>query len=452
MRIRGLLIAVVALAGLSGLVYWSNMAEEAKQDQPDPDAPPKILEIEEDNLVRLEFLKTGEDALVLEKGEDGDWKLTAPEPLAADQNSVRSLVSTVTSLDSNRLVEEKAESLTNYGLDSPDFQVVIGEKEGKTTKLLIGDETPTGSYYFAMLEGDPRVYTMASWNKTSIDKTPWDLRDKRLLTFDSEKLARVELTVKNQTVEVGKNAQNEWQIVKPRPLRADGGNVEQLLSRLRDAKMDSSMSEEDRTKAASAFAGAKRVAIAKVTDAAGTQQLEVRKTDDDDYYATSSVVEGVYKITSYVGEGLDKGLDDLRNKKLFDFGWNDPSKIEIRDGDQSVTYEKSDYKWLRAGEEMDSISVRALIDELRDLSASGFPDTGFTEPVFEARVASDEGKRVEKVLISKKDDQYFAKRENEPSIYELDALDFEDLQQAAKDVKEPEAPAEEDEQDEEATS
>ncbi|MCP5111987.1 MAG: DUF4340 domain-containing protein, partial [bacterium] len=310
------------------------------------------------------------------------------------------------------------------------------------------DETPTGANYFVKLDGAPRVFTMASFNKTSFEKTPWDLRDKRLLTFDSDKLSRVELTAKGQTMEFGKNAESEWQIVKPRPLRADGGNVEQLVSRLRDAKMDANPTEDELKKAASTFTRATRVAVAKVTDAAGTQQLDVRKTGDGDYYARSDAVEGVYKISTTVGEGLDKGLEDLRNKKLFDFAWSDPTVVEITDGDQSATYEKSDDKWMKDGTQMDSMSVRALIDELRDLSATSFPDQGFTEPVFEARVVSNDGQRIEKVLISKSGEKYFAQRENEPSIYELDSADVEDLQDTARDVSEhKEEPAEEESED-----
>jgi hypothetical protein len=435
MRLRGLLIAAVALAGLGGLLYWSNRAEKAKEGKPDPNAPPKILELKEDNLVRFEIRKKDQAPVVVEKGADGNWKITAPEALGADQDSVRSMVSTVTALSSDRLIEESAQDLKLYGLDAPSVEVVIGQKEGGPKKLLIGDETPTGGYYFVKLDGDPRVFTMASWNKTSLDKSVWDLRDKRLLTFDSDKLTRIELRAKNQTIEIGKNAQNEWQILAPRPLRADGGNVEQLISRLRDAKMDSNLTEEERKKAEATFAKATPVAVAKVTDAAGTQQIEVRKTKENDYYARSSVVAGVHKVTSWVGEGLDKGLDDLRNKKLFDFGWNEPAKIELRDGAQTAVYEKSGDKWMRGGETMDSTSVRALIDKLRDLSATGFPDKGFTEPVIEAKVTWDNGKRSEKVLIAKNGDKYFAKRENEPSIYELAAADVDGIRNAAKDVK-----------------
>lgn len=437
MRARGLLITAVILAGLSGLVYWSNQYQKRKKEEPDKDAPPKIINIPQDSIVRIEIRRRGqEQPVAIEKGQDGQWRIVSPENLPADQDTVRSLLSTASELTANRLLEEQATDLRTYGLDPPAVEVTIRQNNGKALKLLLGDETPTGSYYYAKLQGDPRVFTLASWNKTSLDKSAWDLRDKRLLTFDSNKLTRIELVRKGQTIEIGKNAQNEWQILKPQPMRADGGNVETLISRLQDAKMDTTEpTAEQAKKAQAAFAKAERVAIVRVTDAAGTQELEVRKTKEGDYYARSSVVAGIWKITNWVGEGVDKGLDDLRNKKLFDFGWNEPTRIEIRDGDQRWTFEKKGEDWVSAGKVMDAVSVRSLIDKLRDLQAKSFPEKGFTQPVLEARVVWDDGKRQDKVLIAQAGERFIGKREGEPALYELTSDDIRDLRQAVKDVK-----------------
>ena len=80
------------------------------------------------------------------------------------------------------------------------------------------------------------------------------------------------------------------------------------------------------TKRHLAFARATPVATAKVTDQSGTQELQVRKNKDT-YYAKSSAVEGAYKVDSTLGQALDKGLDDFRNKKLFDFGFSDLPRL-----------------------------------------------------------------------------------------------------------------------------
>lgn len=436
MRVRGLLIAVAVLALLAAGVWWSNRAKKAEEAKPRPDEPPKILTLAEDQMRQIEIRRKDEQPTVIRKNDAGKWEMTAPQALRIDADAVSSMTSTLASLNSDRLIEEKAQDLTPYGLNSPALELQVSQKDGKTHRLLIGDETPTGGGYYARLDGDPRVFTIASWNKSSLDKNWKDLRDKRLLTFDQDKLIRVELTAKGQTVEFGKNAQNEWQIVKPRPLRADSFQVEELIRKLRDAKMDVLVTEQEAKKAATAFASAAPVALAKVTDAGGMQELQVRKDKDKNYYARSSVVEGVHKIPSDVGDGLDKGLDDFRNKKLFDFGWSDPSKIEIREGSKLTVYQKSNEKWMSGSKPMDSPSVQALIDKLRDLSSLKFLEKGGGAFVLEAAVTSNDGKRVEKVSISRQGNSYFAVRENEPTVYELDGKVVEELQKAAGAVKE----------------
>ena len=137
------------------------------------------------------------------------------------------------------------------------------------------------------------------------------------------------------------------------------------------------------------------------------------------------------KCTADLGDGLDKKVDDFRNKKIFDFGLTDPNKIEIG----KAAFEKSGDKWMSGPKQMDPSSVQTLIDKLRDLAATKFADTGGGAPVLDITVTSNNGKRVEKVSITKQGDTYFAKRENEPSIYQLDGKAVDDLQKAANDVR-----------------
>jgi hypothetical protein len=425
MKPKGLLIAVVLLAVLSGLIWWSNKKQAATKP---PDTAVKILSIPDDQFQDIRIKNVADQTIDLAR-QDNKWSMTQPKPLAADQDAVASMVSTLGSLNADKTVEAKATDLHPYGLDIPTLDVTITKKDGKTSELLVGDATLDNSGYYAKLAGDPRVFTIASFAKTNLDKLPDALRDKRLLTFDPDKLTRVDLDVKGQTIEFGKNGQNEWQIVKPRPLRADSSAVQSLVDKLHDAKFDNTETAEDAVKK---FATAAKVDTVTVTDAAGSQTLEIRQDKDKNYFAKSSVVEGAWKTTPDVGDALAKGLDDYRNKKLFDFGFNDPNKIELK----NATYTKTADKWMNGAKTMDNATVQTLIDKLRDLSATKFSDKGGGAPVFEVTVTSNDGKRVEKVSIAKQGAQYFATRGGEPSIYELDGSAVDDLQKAAADVKE----------------
>lgn len=434
MKNTGLLIAAIVLAALSGALYWSNHHPASESTtKASSDTAPKILSLNQDDITRISIWKKGGDQTDLAKNGAGKWQITAPKALGADPEAVSSLLFAVSSLNSERLIDEKAGDLNQYGLAQPTLKLDVTTKDNKAHQVLLGDSTPTGNGVFAKLEGDPRVFTIASYNKTSLDKNAGDLRDKRLLTADFDKVSQIELATKKQSLTFSRNKQ-EWQILKPKPLRADNFQVEEIVRKLKEAKMESSASDADGKKAAAAFVSGSPVATAKVTDAAGTQELQIRKAKDD-YYAKSTILEGVYKVPSDVGTGLDKTLDDFRNKKLFDFGYEEPGKIELRDGAKAYFLTKGGQDWWSDGKKMDSSSVQALIDKVRGLSASKFPDTGYSAPAIEVSVTSNEGKRVEKVSIAKSGDHFIAKRENEPSLYELDSSSITELQKAAAEMK-----------------
>ncbi len=435
MKIHGLVAAAFVLLVLTGFLYWSNH-HPPKDDASkiSADTPPAILKLDEGSITKIDLKKKDAGPVSLSKSSSGDWQIVAPKPYRADQSAVSSIASSLSSLNSERLVEDKAADLKAFGLDNPSLEVDVAEKDNKSQKLLLGDDTPAGGAVYAMLAGDPRVFTVASYTKTSFDKSLNDLRDKRLLPTNADKVSRVEVVKKGADIEFGRN-KDDWQILKPQVLRADGMQVGDLVRQLTEAKMD--LSGSDSKDAASQFAKATPVATAKITDESGTQELQVRKNKDD-YYAKSSAVEGAFKVDSGLGKQLEKSLEDYRNKKLFDFGYTDPSKIELHNGSKAYFLARGTAgteDWWSSGKKMDFANVESVISDLRDLSASKFPESGFSNPTIEVSVISDEGKRTERVQIAKSGDHYVAKRENEPALYQLDSGPVDALLKAADELK-----------------
>lgn len=446
MKIRGLIVASLVFFILAGILYWSDHHKPAENAATaSADTPPAILKLDASAITRLDLEKKDTKPIVLAKAGSGEWKITEPQPLGADQTVVSGIVSTLSSLNSQRLVEDKATDWKPYGLDQPAFQLDIAEKDNKTQKLLIGDDTPTGGAVYAMLAGDPRVFTLASYAKTSVDKSLSDLRDKRLLTVNPDKISRIELVTKGQDIEFGRN-KDEWQILRPKPLRADSSQVNELARKLTVARIE--FNGSDTKDVTSAFAHGVTLATVKVTDESGTQELQIRKANtgknqagqndgrnDDAYYAKSSAVDGVYKINSDLGPALDKGVDDFRNKKLFNFGFTDPNRVELRIASKAYFLTRSGEDWWRDGKKTDAAAVQLLISKLRDLAADKFLDSGFSNPTINVAVTSDDGKRMEKVLIAKFNDGYVAERENDSSLYHLDSGAVDDLQKVADQIE-----------------
>lgn len=440
MKMRGLLIAAVILAALSGTLYWSNRHKSAGSTvNASLDKTTQILSLKAGEITGIEIKKAGQPDVTLQKS-DGVWKIIQPQPLGADQQSVSGVTSTLSSLNADRVIEEKAADLKPFGLADPALEVGVTLKDNKVSQLQIGDPTPSGSDYYAKLAGDLRVFTIASYNKSSVDKSAGDLRDKRLLTADLDKASQIEVSAPKQDITFARN-KDEWQILKPGPWRADGFAVDELVQTLKDAKMDTAPSAADAKENASAFNSGKPVATVKVTVPAGTQTLQVRK-DKDAYFAKSSAVEGIYKVSGALATGLDKKIDDFRNKKLFEFGYETPDKIEIHDGDKSyyLTHGGEDW-WGPDGKKLDSSSAEDVLGKVRDLAADKFPDSGFGAPSIRITVISKNNKVTEKVLIAKSGGTYIAKRDGEPALYGIEPVLITSLQKAVADLKPAPAPA-----------
>ena len=434
MKLKGLLSAAVLLAALGGAVYWSNKDEESKKGKPDKDAAPKILEVPEDQFTQLEFQRKGGEATTVRKNKDGKWEITAPRPMTADAAVVGTVVSALAVFNSDKLVEEKAGDLKGYGLDAPSVQINITKKDGKVIKVLLGDDTAIGSATYVKVDGDARVFTVLG--KNTIDKDWKALRDRRLLTFDGDKLTRVELMAGKDTVEFARNGSNNWTILKPKPLRGDNFAVEELVRKLKDAKMDEVPDADAAAEVAKKFAAGTLVGKARATDAGTPQEIEVRKDKDGAYYAKSNVVEGVYKVANELGEGIAKKLDDFRNKKLFDFSFSDPSRIEVKAPERAWVYEKSKTEWKRDGKIVRADMVQSLSDKLKDLSSVAFLDKANGAPYAEFTVTTQDGKVVEKVIVSKAGESYVAVRGGEAAVYGLDPKTVDELIGAAKIVQE----------------
>jgi hypothetical protein len=438
MKFRGLIAAALILLALAGVLYWSQHRKPPATAPSTANATPVILKIDPATITAITVKPKGAEPITLSRSGTA-WRITSPGDFPADSATVSGMLSSLAPLTSQSVVEDHATNLADFGLTDPSLEVDVTDKDNKTDRLLLGDDAPAGEGTYLQLAGNPRVFTAASYIKTSLNKSLGDLRDKRLLPVDASSVSSFDLIRKGQDIGFAR-VQNGWQIEKPQSYRTDNFQVDDLLQQITSAKWDPSVSTED---AAKTYAKASPVATAKLTGSSGTDTLDVRK-DKDDYYAKSSAIPGAWKIdsttASALGQDLDRSLEDYRNKQLFDFGYSDPEKIEYHSGAVSIVLARMGKNWVSNGKTMDTDSAEALVTALRDLAASKFVDTGFSNPQIEVTVTSNNGKRVEKVQLQKTSDGALAKRDDGPSLYSLDSATLSGLTDAIAGLK-PAAPA-----------
>ena len=460
MKLVKLLIAVGILAVLGTLVWYT------EKNPPETGEPkPEIVSVEEDDIVRVTISRPDKDPITLQRGEDGEWQFGEPYTFPVGESPVNTMISNLASMNADRLVDEQVRNWAPYGLNGTgtlEVSAVVkpervgedeeGEKEGeeeevepKTYRVVFGNDTPTGGGVYARLEGESRLFTVFSYVKNGFDKEIFDLRDKKLLQVDEDKISRVTVTVGRRSIEFGKSGDDRWQILKPKPLRADNFTVGDLVRSVRTAGMVSVLEEGEKPSGKYRFR--RPFATAEIVDEAGAHTLTVAKSNDDSYYAKSSDLGGVYEVSSTMAEGLDKPLEDFRNKKLFDFGFKEITALDLRDDDTRLRVEKKDNKWVLSSEgerELDSEKVQTVIDSLRSLAAASFPSDdaadqskyGLDQPTIEAEVTVAEGGSSERVLISAvSNDRVYAARQGQPTTYEVEKSAAEEIQRAIQELR-----------------
>lgn len=434
-----LAIAAALLAALGGALWWSNKDEKAKEGQPAKDAPPRILAIPADTVKEIDIQHRGEGAIHIVLAEKGKWQITQPMPYPADPVALTAITSQTAKLDSERLVDANNNEWASYGLEPALISVAITNKEGKKFTLMVGEPTPTGNAVYARLGGDPRLFTMPSFSKSAFDKQLKDLRDRRVFDIAPEHLSKFEVSDGKLTYSFRKLDENTWRIDKPSVMRADYLQVEELINKLKALNIDLDAPAKD---ADAQFAAGTLVTSVNLVDEGGAKSIQVRKNKDN-YFAKSSLVPGTVRLTKAGADGMMKPLGDFRNKKLFDFGFNDPTRIEFTDMGKQSVFDKSGEKWTSGGKTprtFDGTSVQAFVDKLRDLSAAKFVETApAAPPVVTVNITSNAGKRIEKLEIVPSGTNFVGRHDGDTSLYEIDANMVKDLRQAASDVREEQA-------------
>ena len=450
MKQNPLLIAVLVLVVLGGLVYYTR----ENPPQPESDTVP-LVRVEEAAIRKVTVLKPGGDTIVVQRETAQPWTFGNGVTALADESAINLMITNLASLDAARVVQEATNDWAPYGLDGDgQLRVTVELSAGNPKSILFGEDTPTGSSVYARLDGDPRLFTAFGYARDNFDKTVFDWRDKRLLRVSADTTATLSLDGGPRRVKFAKVGQ-KWRIVEPVQLRADQVAVGYLARELSNARMSSVLAEGDAA-AVNEYSVARPYAVAEIVDSGGSHVLTLAEGGPSGYYAQSSDLPGgVYETPESLATSLGKDLAAYRESNLFDFGFGDLSRIDIRDGSKRATIEKQEKDWkltTDGGRVVDVERVQALIDALRNLSAIDYPATdddaqarfGLGSPVIEAETTlSLEGSAPEKVIVSDLSQQrVYAARVGEGPTYEVEKDAADKVRQALDAVLTPAAASE----------
>lgn len=367
-----------------------------------------VLAFDTSKVQKLSISGGGKEILLLKEAER-QWRIGEPNGLQADVDGVQSLLFRLSRLRALAFEDKPRSSLAELGLDPSErkIELFLSDPEEKKV-LLVGREirgeaegAEKNSKLWAKLEGDfPVVQVEASQlGEIPLEKDGW--RSKVLISFDREKVERLEVERGEQTLALRKMAQNQWEIEKPEKLSADPVKVSDLLWSLKDAR-------------ALRFPGNKGlgeevlippVMVTRVWLEGQEKPLELRigraTSDGQGYYAKVPAQEETVEVPISFLEEMKKATAwELREKRFLSFEVSKVKRVLLKwEGREMELRRKGDSEWklLRPHQkELEAHQVSGLLWSVREARFEGFPEQrpsdaemGMESPPFHIEVFED---------------------------------------------------------------
>lgn len=220
-----IILGVLVVLAVGGFFILPNLSKPAPTASAVPTATQAVADVTlssytTDDVVQVDVQNNAGAPYTLLK-QDKDYVLKGQESLALDQSAALSRFSAVGSVVGERLIEENAADLGQYGLDNPAATITATYADGKTQTFLLGDRTPTGNTFYFMKKGDPRVITVWMNVGTAFTSIADNLLQKRTIDISSDDITQVTiLKGGKEYLEVAYTPEEKvsisaWKMIKP---------------------------------------------------------------------------------------------------------------------------------------------------------------------------------------------------------------------------------------------
>lgn len=205
--------------------------------------PKKVEDLRDRTLLAFDREKVQQIDLKSPKGQtllkkvDGKWKMKEPEEASADHRLIEDLLWDLAGARIKAFVTDKAKSLKPYGLHDPAIVIRLLDQEAKPLTTLALNQAKKRKGAYARIDDTQEVSLVEARLYDQLAKGPFDLRLRRLLSFETWDVGQVELNRDGTTILLEKRREH-WQLRKPREARARYAVVSDLLNEARNLKWE----------------------------------------------------------------------------------------------------------------------------------------------------------------------------------------------------------------------
>jgi hypothetical protein len=446
---RSLLVLLVVALGLGAYIYFV----EWNRDPGAADKKAKVFAVESTDIEKLEVRSANGETTKLEKAGD-DWKIVGPAAMEADQSSASAIADALSSAEIQSVLQESATAIAPFGLEPARVSVAFHKKGDATEyRLNVGKKDPTGGDLYAQVAGQPKLLLLQGFLDDTLNRTTFDLRNKKVLTFDRDTVDHIILqSAAAPTVDLAKDG-GDWKITAPIAARADFSPIDGLIGRLGQVQMTAIVHDGSEPTAADLKTfGLDKPRLVATLGAKSTRAALAIGADKDDtsVYARDLARPLVFTVEKALLTDLQKQPADLRIKDVFQFKSYTAVGLDVTTDGATASFAKSASTaeakeggpdvWKQTAPTAKDVNATAMADFLNTVSslrADSFvatvPSSG-QDMLVVARFGTAAAPTEERVTLRKVGTTVYAISGKDPGAAVVPSADFDKATTQFKDI------------------
>ncbi|MGC4115899.1 MAG: DUF4340 domain-containing protein [Myxococcales bacterium] len=460
-KVRSLvsLLALAAVAAGVGLYAYYGVHVKQEAEKTEKEKKEKLFpDLDKTKLAQITVTAKGETTVLAHSKSPESWNLLSPVSTLGDKGTIESLIDRLAQMKSKSVVEEKAADLKKYGLDKPSIKVVAKTEDGKEYVLRCGEENAFDSSVYVAL-GDSSDVIGAEGNfKYAVEKTPFDLRDKRIVTVEESEISGLEVTTPNAERYQLTKQDGKWKLIAPLVDRADDQAVTKILSALRNLRASKYVTDtagpDDVAK--HKLDKPKMEALLTLTSGARMTLLWSQSDDGATTYVRRKEATFIAEVPGGVFADVGVTASSLRDKSLLTFEKDKVAKVTFALADGPLTLERKKPEGDAGKSEDWSITAPAPAEAkkwkmnsvlwgLSSLKATGIAEDaatdlakyGLDKPTKTVTLFDADGKELGTLAFGKEDgNQVFARSTAETRIFQVEKTRMGELPSSRADLEE----------------
>ena len=180
-------------------------------------------------------VRGGNNFILREQGTN-DWQIVG-EKFPADADNVQLFIKTLAGLRVAEFVKDvvTAPDLTDYGLASPQREIILRSKAGDTNsavaQLYFG--TNQDNKVFVRCAGEDFIYDITPQDFNRLPESAWEFRDRRIWDFKVDDVAQITIHQGGKTRQLVHNGPDKWSLAAGSQGFVEGKYIEQTVELFR---------------------------------------------------------------------------------------------------------------------------------------------------------------------------------------------------------------------------